>query len=289
MTDKRPEVGTSRRPDLDLAVIVGAGGMGMAVARRLGQRHRLLIADRDAGHLDRQAVQLRIEGYDIATCACDVSISTSVAELARQAAELGPVRTLAHVVGLSPSMGDFRALMAVNWIGANLVEQAFQSLLAPGGSAVFISSMAGHMRQFEELQPLLDRPLEHGFLDSLEAAIDEPINSQLAYMMSKSSLNRMARRKAASWGKRGLRINTLSPGLIATPMGALEFERQPMKYDLLAATPICREGTMVEIGDGVEFLTSSRASFISGIDLLIDGGVTAALRHAVPAGGTGAS
>ncbi len=72
---------------------------------------------------------------------------------------------------------------------------------------------------------------------------------------------------------------SLSPGLIATPMGALEFERQPMKYDLLAATPITREGTMVEIADGVEFLTSSRASFITGIDLLIDGGVTAALRH----------
>lgn len=87
------------------------------------------------------------------------------------------------------------------------------------------------------------------------------------------------------WGRRGLRINSLSPGLIATPMGALEFERQPMKYGLLAATPITREGTMVEIADGMEFLVSSRASFISGIDLLIDGGVTAALRfREAPAG-----
>ena len=278
MTEQRPEVGTSRRPDLDLAVIVGAGGMGMAVARRLGQHHRLLIADRDADHLERLTAQLRIEGYDLSTCTCDVASADAVGALASQAAGLGPVRTLAHVVGLSPSMGDFRTLMTVNWIGANLVEQAFQPILAPGGSAVFISSMAGHMRAFESLHALLDSPLEPGFLDAIEGAVGEPATSQLAYQLSKSSLNRMVQRKAASWGQRGLRINSLSPGLIATPMGALEFERQPMKYDLLAATPITREGTMVEIADGVEFLASSRASFISGVDLLIDGGVTAALR-----------
>lgn len=139
--------------------------------------------------------------------------------------------------------------------------------------------MAGHMRTFDNLHAILDAPLEPGFLDAIEAAVGEPVNSQLAYQLSKSSLNRMVQRRAGAWGVRGLRINSLSPGLIATPMGALEFERQPMKYDLLAATPITREGTMVEIADGVEFLTSSRASFITGIDLLIDGGVTAALRH----------
>lgn len=278
MTETRPEVGTSRRPDLDLAVIVGAGGMGMAVARRLGQHHRLLIADRDAEHLEKMTTQMRLEGYDISTCACDVASADAVSALGRQAAAQGPVRTLAHVVGLSPSMGDFRTLMAVNWIGANLVEQAFQPIMAPGGSAVFISSMAGHMRAFEDLQALLDSPLEPGFIDAIESAITEPATSQLAYQLSKSSLNRMVQRKAVSWGQRGLRINSLSPGLIATPMGALEFERRPMKYDLLAATPITREGTMVEIADGVEFLTSSRASFISGVDLLIDGGVIAALR-----------
>jgi NAD(P)-dependent dehydrogenase (short-subunit alcohol dehydrogenase family) len=82
----------------------------------------------------------------------------------------------------------------------------------------------------------------------------------------------------------GARIVSLSPGLIATPMGALEFERQPVKYDLLAKTPIRREGTMLEIADTIEFLASDRASFISGIDLLVDGGLTAALSHATAAG-----
>lgn len=274
------EVGTSRRPDLALAIIVGAGGMGMAVARRLGQSHRILIADRDAEHLARQMAQLRTEGYDALSCACDVTSADSVSALARTAKANGPVQTLAHVVGLSPSMGDFRTIMAVNWVGANLVAEAFRPLLRSGGSAVFISSMAGHLRDFGSIHPVMESCLEPDFFARLEAAIEEPKSSDLAYLLSKAALNRMVQRKAAAWGKLGLRIVSLSPGLIATPMGALQFERQPLKYEMLAATPIPREGTMVEIADAVEFLTSAKASFISGIDLLVDGGLVAALRHA---------
>ena len=93
------------------------------------------------------------------------------------------------------------------------------------------------------------------------------------------ALIRMCQRRAATWGARGARILSLSPGLIATPMGALEFQNRPQKYTLLATTPIKREGTMLEIADAVEFLLSDRASFISGIDLLVDGGLAAAMRY----------
>ena len=273
------EVGTSKRPDLPMAVVVGAGGMAMAIARRLGQSHRLLVADRDAEHLERQIAQLKSEGYDALACVCDVTSARAVSTLAAKAGENGPIETLAHVVGLSPSMGDFRTIMAVNWVGANLVAEAFRPLLRPGGCGIFISSMAGHLRNFDPVHPAMESCLDGEFLDRLEAALDEPATSDLAYLLSKAALNRMVRRKAAPWGKLGLRIVSLSPGLIATPMGALQFERQPLKYEMLAATPILREGTMIEVADAVEFLTSTRASFISGIDLLIDGGLIAALQH----------
>lgn len=275
----RPEVGVSKRKDWPLAVIVGAGGMGMAIARRLGQNYRILLADRDAAHLERQKLALSDIGYDVSVQTCDVTNEDHVSELAKAANEAGPVMAIAHVVGLSPSMGDFRTIMAVNLVGANLVADAFCSVVSPGACGLFISSMAGHLRAFTpEVDALADKPLEPDFLDQIEAALDEPADSALAYQLSKSALNRMCRRKAKEWGQCGARLVSLSPGLIATPMGALEFERQPMKYDLLAATPIQREGTMLEIANVVEFLCSDKASFISGTDILVDGGLTGTLK-----------
>lgn len=278
---KRPEVGTSARPDLPLAVVVGAGGMGMAVARRLGQRFRLLIADRNAEHLESCVALLRRDGHDVHGATCDVTDSAAVSSLASRTAQMGPMRVLAHVVGLSPSMGDWRALMGVNLVGATLVANAMLPLAGAGTAAVFVASLAGHrVEPAERIVALLDQPLEPNFFSALEAALTEPASSTLAYQYSKWALIRMCRRLSPAWGARGARIVSLSPGLIATAMGALEFERQPMKYDLLAKTPLAREGTMLEIADAVEFLTSERASFISGTDLLVDGGIAAALSHA---------
>jgi NAD(P)-dependent dehydrogenase (short-subunit alcohol dehydrogenase family) len=274
-------VGASARPDLPLAVIVGAGGMGMAIARRLGERYRLLLADCDGGHLEQRVAALRHEGHDAVGLICDVTDAAAVGALAHRTAELGPMRVLAHVVGLSPSMGDWRTLMAVNLVGATLVADAMLPLCAQGTAAIFIASLAGHRPPPEErIIALLDRPLEPRFLDELQAALTEPATSSLAYQHSKWALIRMCQRRAPAWGARQARIVSVSPGLIATPMGALEFERQPMKYDLLAKTPLQREGTMLEVADAVEFLASDRASFISGTDLLVDGGIAAALRHA---------
>jgi NAD(P)-dependent dehydrogenase (short-subunit alcohol dehydrogenase family) len=175
-------------------------------------------------------------------------------------------------------MGDWRTIMAVNLIGPHLTARAFLKQAEQGAAAVFISSVAAHL----DLPPadtidLLDDPLRLDFLDLLEARLGEQATSHNAYCHSKAALNRMCRRQAGAWGKRGARIMSLSPGLIASPMGALEFQNRPAKYDLLARTPICREGTMLEIADAVEFLLSDHASFISGIDLLVDGGLAAAL------------
>ncbi|WP_404476531.1 SDR family oxidoreductase [Novosphingobium sp. BL-52-GroH] len=274
------KVGTSERPDWPLAVIVGAGGMGMAVARRIGQDHRLLLADRNLDHAEEKAQALRGDGYDAVAFSCDVTNPAHVASLAEAASDAGPVRTLCNVVGLSPSMGDFRAVIGVNIVGATRIAEAFRPIMASGGAAIFISSMAGHMKPLTpEIQDLLDAPLEDGVIDKLEALVGEGADSSTAYLLSKTSLNRMCKRRAKDWGLRGLRLVSLSPGLIATPMGALEFEKQPMKYNLLAATPIQREGTMLEIANVVEFLASEKASFISGTDILVDGGLTGTLQH----------
>lgn len=267
-------------PDLPLAIVIGAGGMGMAVARRLGQHHQVLLADIDELKLANQVRILRDEGLNIDAIRCDLCDPVSVQSLAGRVSELGGFRVLAHVAGLSPSMADWRTIMKVNLLGATLMEQALQPLALPGSAAIFISSLAGHMFTYSDsVVALLDDPLADDYLDRLVVELGEEPSSNTSYALSKFALNRMCQARAWDWGQRRARILSLSPGLIATPMGMLEFKNQPLKYDLLAATPLQRQGGMLEIADAVEFLASDRASFISGIDLLVDGGLRAALKH----------
>ena len=165
-------------------------------------------------------------------------------------------------------------------IGAALVDEAMLEVASPGTAAIFVSSLAGHGEPpAQAVVALLDDPLDPGFLDAFGAALGGSPHPGLAYSYAKWALNRRCRRRAAAWGTRGARIVSLSPGLIASPMGAIEFARQPAKYDMLRKTPLAREGTMLEIADAIDFLASDRASFISGVDLLVDGGLAAAMRH----------
>ncbi len=282
------KIGTSERPSWPLAVIVGAGGMGIAVARRLGQSHRALLADRNLDPAADMAAALRGDGHDAQPFPCEVTDAQQVAALAVAARGTGRVRTLVNVVALSPNMGDFRSVIGVNIVGATRIAEAFLPIMNDGGCAIFVSSMAGHMKPLDpEAQALLDLPLEEGMVGGLVQLIGAEASSSDAYLLSKASLIRMCKRRAKAWGQRGVRIASLSPGLIAPPMGALEFEKQPMKYGLFAATPIQREGTMLEIANVMEFLASDRASFISGTDILVDGGLTGSLQHGETEGSTG--
>ena len=141
-----------------------------------------------------------------------------------------------------------------------------------------ISSLAAHgLTPSPELQELLRDAAADDLPARLAAAMGDQATSQMAYVLSKWGMNQYARRAAADWGARGARIVSLSPGLIATPMGALEFEKSAGKKAMYERTPLQRECTMLEIGDALEFLVSSRASFISGTDLLVDGGLHAAM------------
>ncbi len=271
--------GSSERPDWPTAVIVGAGGLGMAVARRLGLSHRLIVADRDADHVAGRCASLRSDGYDAVAVPCDVTRPADIERLAAEASARPTVRTLANVVGLSPAAQDFDAIMAVNLVGASAVADAFIDVLQPGGAAVFISSSAAHMQPVPEaLLPIIDDPLHPGFIETLAAALGATADAANAYMLSKAGLNRMCRRQAVAWGRRGLRIVSLSPGLIATPQGAESYRHSPGKMKLFEAVPVGRECSMLEIAGVVDFLVSDQASYITGTDILVDGGLIASVQ-----------
>jgi len=140
-------------------------------------------------------------------------------------------------------------------------------------------ALGSRRRSSGHLSRALARLLAPDFVARVSESVGGGLTPALAYQLSKAALVRMCQQRARAWGARGARIVSLSPGLIATPMGALEFEAQPAKRQLFQLTPLGREGTMVEIADAVEFLISDRASFITGTDLLVDGGVAAAARQ----------
>jgi NAD(P)-dependent dehydrogenase (short-subunit alcohol dehydrogenase family) len=272
-------IGSSERPDWPLAVIVGAGGLGMAAARRLGLSNRLLVADRDGAHVERQCAALRSEGHDAVAVVCDMTRSEDIAQLARDAASRAPVRTLAYVVGLSPAAKSYDAIMAVNLIGASRTANAFVDVLEPGGAAIFISSSSAHMRPVPaNLEPVLDDPLAGDFLQASAGLLGEAADAAHAYMFSKAGLIRLCRRSAGAWGRKGLRIVSLSPGLIATPQGAEAYKHSSGKFALFEAVPLGRECSMLEIAGVIAFLASDQASYISGTDILVDGGLVASLQ-----------
>lgn len=267
--------------DLPIALVIGGGAMGMSTARRLGQSHRIVLASLSADKNQKREAVLREDGIDVTVVQCDITDSQSVADLGKFVAGHGQLRTLAHVAALSPSMGDWRTLLTVNLLGANHIERMCLELAVPSTAAIFVSSLAAHRSDppTDEIIAVLDDPLNPDFFDRLEALVPEKQNIQ-AYRLSKFAVNRMCRRRARDWGAKRARIVSMSPGLIASPMGAKEFSGQSgeLKLDLLQNTPLKREGTMIETADAIEFLSSDRASFITGTDLLVDGGTLSAVR-----------
>lgn len=269
------------RADLPIALVIGAGGLGTAIAQRLGQDHRVVLASLSPEELAQGQERLHELGVVSATMICELTEAESVDALAASATRLGPVQSLAHVAALSPASGDWRRIMSVNLTGAARIEQTLLPSMAVGGAAVFISSLAGHIAAAPDHAVLaaLDQPLKGDLLPRLEAAIPGGLTPELSYSLSKLALNRLVRRRAAAWGRRQVRIVSLSPGLIDTPMGVRE-DVAPggdRIARLRSQVPLQRDGSMAEVVDAAQFLLSHRARYISGTDLLIDGGLAAAL------------
>jgi NAD(P)-dependent dehydrogenase (short-subunit alcohol dehydrogenase family) len=262
-------------------VIIGSGGMGAAIARRIGYGRTLVLADFNQDRLDSFSDVMRGDGYEVVPHIVNVSDRSSVAELARAAASLGPVDGVAHTAGVSPEQAPVSAILAVDLLGTAIVLEEFQSVVAEGGAGVVISSMGGHMGTYP---PELEQALANTPTDELLAlqflSPQALTNSGAAYSVAKRANQLRVRAAAPAWGERGARINSISPGIISTPMGQLELAGAggAGMRAMLDASATKRLGTPEDIASATEFLLDPRSSFITGTDLLVDGGVIAALK-----------
>ena len=266
----------------NVVVVIGAGGMGAAIARRLGTGATLVLADVEEATLQGEHDQLAGIGYDVVTVRTDVGDERSVAQLVEVATSHGEIRTLIHTAGLSPVQASIEAILRVDLLGAALVLDAFGAVIAEGGAGVFIASMAGHVQSFTpELEERLTSTPTAELLSLPELAeLDSPAG---AYCLAKRSNHLRVQAASMSWAARGARVNSISPGVIATPMGNAELNG-PMGEGMRAQIELSaagRIGTPEDIASAAEFLASPRSSFITGTDLLVDGGSVPAVRKMV--------
>jgi NAD(P)-dependent dehydrogenase (short-subunit alcohol dehydrogenase family) len=278
--------------DAGVTIVTGAAsGMGLATARRLLRpRETMLLVDLDAVKLD--AVRADLAEYAagpewVQTLVADVTDTDAMELLAKKVHGLGRFRTLAHAAGISPTMGEWWPMIHVDLVGTARILQALLPLAEPGTVAVCWASNSAHMGAIPAGDPvldgILDGPLEpelRGLLDTaLEGRWDTAAGSGEAYGWAKRGVIRLVRREASAWGARGARLLSVSPGIINTPMSRQELEQQPMMQVMIDNTPIPRMGAPSEVADLVAFLVSDDAGYLTGTDILIDGGVSATIER----------
>ncbi|GAA3834626.1 SDR family oxidoreductase [Streptomyces phyllanthi] len=265
----------------DVVVVTGAGGMGTAIARRLGSGRTLFLAEASRGQLDRAVAALTSEGYAVHGVPTDVSDRASVEKLAEEAAGAGRLAAVVHTAGVSAATASARTILEVNLVGTVHVIDAFAKTATRGTSLVVISSMAGHFASLsrEDEAALATAAAEDLLgLDAVAAVGDD---ATTAYMVSKRANHVRVEAAALAWNRRGATINTVSPGVISTAMSQAVAE-SPNGEHMLRMIDECgagRTGTPGEIAEAVAFLTGPQARFVAGTDLLVDGGQAAWMRR----------
>jgi NAD(P)-dependent dehydrogenase (short-subunit alcohol dehydrogenase family) len=258
----------------------GAGGMGLACARRMAaDGDAILLTDVGAPALDAAVRELAREGIEAQRFVCDLASASATDAIADALRAGPPLGALVHTAGLSPVMADWRKILEVDLVGTARVLEAAFPFVAEGSVALCIASIAGHLvPEDPAIATLMAEPLTPDLLERLAALPGEPVgNPAAAYAHAKRAVRALVARAAPAWGARGARIVSVSPGMFATPMGLLEFEKQPAMKIMLERTPLARLGESDEIASVVAFLCSPAAAFVTGCDLVVDGGVLAAL------------
>ena len=263
----------------DVVLLVGAGQIGMAIARRISFGKKLIIADKNMKNAENIAQILTNAGFDTVTVECDLSSRESILNLIAQAQKYGEIVHLINAAGVSPSQAPIEAVLKVDLYGTAVLLEEVGKVIKEGGTGVTISSQSGYrMEQLgaEKDKALAMTPTEE--LLSLDFLQPENIRNTLhAYQLAKRANGKRVMYEAVKWGERGARINAISPGIVVTPLAIDEFNglRGDFYKNMFAKSPAGRPATADEIAALAELIMGPAGAFITGSDFLIDGGATA--------------
>lgn len=263
----------------DSVIWIGAGQIGLAIVRRIASGKKIIIGDKNIVNAQAAAEVLNNTGFDAVAMEADLSSRDSILSLISEAHKYGNIRHLVNSAGVSPSQASIETILKVDLYGTAVLLEEVGKVIAQGGAGVTISSQSGHRMPAltpEEDRLLATTPTEE--LLSLEMLRPENIRDTLhAYQMAKRCNVKRVMFEAVKWGERGARINSISPGIIVTPLAIDEFNgpRGDFYKNMFAKCPAGRPGTADEVAHVAELLLDDKAAFITGSDFLIDGGATA--------------
>lgn len=263
----------------DVMILTGAGQIGMAIARRMGYGMKIVIGDKKPENAETIAEIMNNAGFDAVPVEMDLSSRDSILGLIEKAKEYGEISMLVNAAGVSPSQASIETILRVDLYGTAVLLEEVGKIIKKGGVGVTISSQSGHRMpalSAEADAQLAITPTEE--LLDLEILKPENIRDTLhAYQMAKRCNEKRVMAEAVKWGKRGARVNSISPGIIVTPLAIDEFNgpRGDFYKNMFAKCPAGRPGIADEVANVAELLMSGKGAFITGADFLIDGGATA--------------
>jgi len=263
----------------EVIVVIGPGQIGQAIARRVGVGKHVLLADKRVENANAAAETLANVGYEVSVATVDISSRADVRAIVEKASALGSVTGLIHAAGVSPSQASPETVLHVDLYGTALLLEEFGNVIARGGSGVVIASQSGHRLpplSVEQSKALATTPVEE-LLQLPFLQLDQVKDSLHAYQLAKRANSLRVMAEAVRWGKRGARVNTISPGIIITPLAKDELTgpRAEGYRRMVDHCPVGRAGTPDEVGSVGALLMGPDGAFITGSDFLMDGGVTA--------------
>ena len=263
----------------EVMILAGAGQIGMAIARRMGYGKKIVIGDKKLENARAIEKTMTDAGFDVTALEMDLSSRESIKNLIAEAQKYGKIAMMVNAAGVSPSQAPVEAILKVDLYGTAVLLEEVGKVIKAGGVGVTISSQSGHRMPAltpKEDEQLATTPTEE--LLGLSILQPENIKDRLhAYQMAKRCNEKRVMAEAVKWGEKGARINSISPGIVVTPLAIDEFNgpRGDFYKNMFAKCPAGRPGTADEIANVAELLMSDKGAFITGADFLIDGGATA--------------